>query len=128
MGRIDPGQLATYGADGSLFEAIGTERTPIVDLTCGKLGQGLSGAMGFAIAARLAGEDRGTFASLSDGEMEEGQVSEAAMFASHHAGRMGPLTVVIEALCQARHNASNAEPSVMRSPPPPASGFRGRRV
>jgi transketolase len=97
LGLIDPCQLATYGADGSLLKAIGTERTPIVDLTCGKLGPGLSGAIGFAIAARLAGEDRRTFASLSDGEMEEGQVWEAAMFASHHAGRIGPLTVVIEA-------------------------------
>ena len=97
LGLIDPSLLATYGTDGSLLEAIGTERTPIVDLTCGSLGQGLSGAIGFAIAARLSGEDRRTFAFLSDGEMEEGQVWEAAMFASHHAGRMGPLTVVIDA-------------------------------
>jgi Transketolase, thiamine diphosphate binding domain len=58
LGLIDPSLLATYGADGSLLEAIGTERTPIVDLTCGSLGQGLSGAIGFAIAARLSGEDR----------------------------------------------------------------------
>ncbi len=96
-GLIDPGQLGSYGKDASTLEAIGTERTPHVDLVCGSLGQGLSGAIGFALAAHLAGEDRRTFAFVSDGEMEEGQVWEAAMFASHHRSRMGALTVVIDA-------------------------------
>ena len=45
----------------------------------------------------LAGEDRATYAFLSDGEMEEGQVWEAAMFASHNRRRMGRLAVVIDA-------------------------------
>jgi transketolase len=96
-GLLTPGQLASYGKDGSLLEAIGTERTPVADLVCGSLGQGLSGAIGFALAAHLAGEDRTTYAFVSDGEMEEGQVWEAAMFASHHRHRMGRLTVVIDA-------------------------------
>ena len=97
VGLLDPLTLASYGADGSALEAIGTERTPIVDLVCGSLGQGLSGAVGFALAAHLAGETRTTWAFLSDGEMEEGQVWEAAMFASHHRVRMGRLMVVIDA-------------------------------
>jgi transketolase len=96
-GLLDARVLATYGADGSLLEAIGTERTPVADLVCGSLGQGLSGAIGFALAAHLAGEDRTTFAFVSDGEMEEGQVWEAAMFASHHRARMGRLVVVVDA-------------------------------
>jgi transketolase len=96
-GLLTAEQLASYGKDGSLLEAIGTERTPIADLVCGSLGQGLSGAIGFALAARLTGEDRTTYAFVSDGEMEEGQVWEAAMFASHHRRRMGRLTVVIDA-------------------------------
>lgn len=97
IGLLDPKELATYGADGSMLEAIGTERTPIVDLVGGSLGQGLSGAIGFALAAHLAGEKRDTWAFLSDGEMEEGQVWEAAMFASHHRERMGRIGVVIDA-------------------------------
>jgi transketolase len=97
VGLLAPEQLAGYGKDGSLLEAIGTERTPVADLVCGSLGQGLSGAIGFALAAHLAGEDRVTYAFVSDGEMEEGQVWEAAMFASHHRRRMGRLTVVIDA-------------------------------
>jgi transketolase len=94
-GLIDPGDLAAYGKDGALLEAIGSERTPIADLVCGSLGQGLSGAIGFALAAELAGEDRDVFAFLSDGEMEEGQVWEAAMFAAHR--RLDRLVVVIDA-------------------------------
>jgi transketolase len=94
-GLIDPAKLAAYGSDGADLEAIGSERTPLGDLVCGSLGQGLSGAIGFALAARLAGEERDTFAFLSDGEMEEGQVWEAAMFAAHQ--RLDHLIVVIDA-------------------------------
>jgi transketolase len=97
MGLIGESDLAEYGKDGARLEAIGTERTPLLDLVCGSLGQGLSGALGFALASRLAGEDRDTYAFLSDGEMEEGQVWEAAMFAAHHRHRMGRVVVVIDA-------------------------------
>lgn len=97
LGMLSPAELASYGKDGALLEAIGTERTPLVDLVCGSLGQGLSGAIGFALASHLAGEDRETFVFLSDGEMEEGQVWEAAMFASRHRHRMGRLVAVIDA-------------------------------
>jgi len=94
-GLIDRQHLASYGLDGALLEAISTERTPLVDLSCGSLGQGLSGAIGLALADRLAGQDRHTYAFLSDGEMEEGQVWEAAMFAAHHG--LDNLTVLIDA-------------------------------
>lgn len=95
LGLIDRKELESYGLDGALLEAISTERTPLVDLTCGSLGQGLSGAIGLALAATLARENRQTFAFLSDGEMEEGQTWEAAMFAGHN--RIGNLTALIDA-------------------------------
>ncbi|MGH2929882.1 MAG: thiamine pyrophosphate-dependent enzyme [Solirubrobacteraceae bacterium] len=95
VGLLGREQLADYGRDGSLLEAISTERTPGLDLTSGSLGQGLSGAIGFALADRMAGDSRRTFAFLSDGETEEGQVWEAAMFAGHHM--LGHLTVVLDA-------------------------------
>ncbi len=57
LGLLSAEELASYGKDGALLEAIGTERTPLVDLVCGSLGQGLSGAIGFALASHLAGED-----------------------------------------------------------------------
>jgi transketolase len=70
VGLLDRHELDSYGLDGALLEAIGTERTPIADLVCGSLGQGLSGAVGFALAAKLDGEDRDTYAFLSDGVID----------------------------------------------------------
>jgi transketolase len=95
-GLLDEAVLATYGQDGSALEAIGTERSPVPDYTCGSLGQGLSAAAGFALADRLRGRPEvRTFAFLSDGELEEGQVWEAAMFAAHY--RLDRLTVLLDA-------------------------------
>ncbi len=87
--------LASYGQDGSVLEAIGSERTPVLDYVCGSLGQGLSAAAGFALSDRLRGRQARTFALVSDGELEEGQVWEAAMFAAHH--RLAALTVLLDA-------------------------------
>lgn len=95
LGLLDPDALESYGADGTELEAISTERTPLLDLTCGSLAQVISGAIGFALASRYAGDDRRVFAFLSDGEMEEGQTWEAAMFAAHHG--LGRLTAVVDA-------------------------------
>jgi len=95
-GLLDTATLTTYGQDGSALEAIGTERSPVPDYTCGSLGQGLSAAAGFALADRLLGRPEvRTFAFLSDGEMQEGQVWEAAMFAAHY--RLDRLTVLLDA-------------------------------
>ena len=91
-----PGEaLSSYGQDGSALEAIGSERTPVLDYVCGSLGQGLSAAAGFALSDRLRGRDARTFALVSDGELEEGQVWEAAMFAAHY--RLSALTVLLDA-------------------------------
>src|SRR5580700_8628658 len=91
-----PGEaLSSYGQDGSALEAIGSERTPVLDYVCGSLGQGLSAAAGFALSDRLRGRDARMFALVSDGELEEGQVWEAAMFAAHY--RLSALTVLLDA-------------------------------
>lgn len=92
LGLID---VSGYGRNGSAFEAIGTERSPVVDYTCGSLGQGLSAALGFALADRLRGADARIFTMASDGELEEGQVWEAALFAAHH--RLDRLVVLLDA-------------------------------
>ena len=95
-GLLDEAILAAYGQDGSALAAIGTEHSPVPDYTCGSLGQGLSAAAGFALADRLRGRPEvRTFAFLSDGELEEGQIWEAAMFAGHY--RLGRLTVLLDA-------------------------------
>ena len=56
---------------------------PGVDMSSGSLGQGVS-AVGMAIAAKMSGEDYRVYTLLGDGEIQEGQVWEAAMLASHH--------------------------------------------
>lgn len=95
LGLLTEDEARSYGQNGSPIEAIGTERSPVMDYVCGSLGQGLSAAAGFALSDRLKGIDRRTFAMVSDGELEEGQVWEAAMFAAHH--RLGRLTVLLDA-------------------------------
>ncbi|MDB6085085.1 MAG: transketolase, partial [Gammaproteobacteria bacterium] len=60
LGLIERSELESYGLDGAPLEAISTERTPLIDLSCGSLGQGLSGAIGFALASRIANDDRRT--------------------------------------------------------------------
>jgi transketolase len=95
LGILDEKAVAAYGQDGAHVEAIGTERSPVADYVCGSLGQGLSSAVGFALSDRMKGKPRRTFAMLSDGELEEGQVWEAAMFAGHH--RLDRLTVLLDA-------------------------------
>ena len=57
--------------------------TPGVDMSTGSLGQGISAAAGMALAAKMDGAPWRVYALLGDGEIEEGQVWEAAMFAAH---------------------------------------------
>ena len=59
------------------------KNTPGVDMSSGSLGQGVSAACGMALAGKLDKKDYRVYAMLGDGECEEGQVWEAAMFASH---------------------------------------------
>ncbi|MBE6788188.1 MAG: transketolase [Ruminococcaceae bacterium] len=56
---------------------------PGVDMSSGSLGQGISAACGMALGAKINGADNRVYAILGDGECEEGQVWEAAMFAGH---------------------------------------------
>lgn len=57
---------------------------PGVDMSSGSLGQGISCANGMALAGKLKNKDYRVYAVLGDGEIEEGQVWEAAMFAAHY--------------------------------------------
>ncbi len=61
-----------------------SRRTPGVEASTGSLGQGLSVAVGMALAGKLDGRDAGIYVLLGDGEVQEGQVWEAAMAAAHY--------------------------------------------
>jgi transketolase len=59
-------------------------RTPGIDFSTGSLGQGLSGACGMAISGKLDNKDYRVYVILGDGEIQEGQIWEAAMFSAHY--------------------------------------------
>ena len=58
-------------------------KTPGVDMTTGSLGQGFSCAVGIALASKIKKDDAKIYTVIGDGESQEGQIWEAAMFASH---------------------------------------------
>ena len=76
--------LATLNADGTKLPSHADARTvPGIDMTTGTLGQGLSAACGMALAAKKDDKNHRVFCIIGDGESNEGQNWEAAMFASH---------------------------------------------
>jgi len=85
-GYFDKAELATFRKINSRVQGHPTthEGLPGVRVASGSLGQGLSVAIGAALAKKLNGDDRTVFTLHGDGELQEGQIWEAAMFAPHH--------------------------------------------
>ena len=67
---------------------------PGIDMSSGSLGQGISAAVGIALGAKLQGKEYRTYTLLGDGEIQEGQVWEAAMFAA--AKKLDNLVVIVD--------------------------------
>ena len=65
-----------------------------VEVSTGSLGQGLSVAVGMALGFKLAGKNNHVYALVGDGELDEGEIWEAAMFASHH--KIVNITVLVD--------------------------------
>ncbi len=77
--------LASYCHDGSAFEINASERLgPVIEATCGSLGQGLSVGVGMALANRRHRRSGRVHVLIGDGELQEGQVWEAALAAGSH--------------------------------------------
>ena len=70
------------------------QETPGVDMSSGSLGQGISAAVGMALAAKLDNKSYRTYTLLGDGEIQEGQVWEASMFAGHR--KLDNLVVIVD--------------------------------
>jgi transketolase len=94
-GRLSREQLDGYCGDGTLLGTHPEHELDGVDFSSGSLGHGLSIGAGAALAARMQGSQRRAFVLVSDAELNEGSLWEAAMFAAHH--RLGGLVAVVDA-------------------------------
>ena len=96
LGYFPAEWLERFGKLGSALTDHPNMRTaPGVDFSSGSLGHNLSVGVGMALAGRLAGRDYRTFVLTGDGELQEGQVWEAAMAAGHY--RLGNLVAIVDA-------------------------------
>jgi len=95
VGFFDPKLLDTYTRLGSPFgDHPDMRKIPGIDFSSGSLGHGLSAGVGMALAARVTGRDYRVYVLLGDGELDEGQVWEAAMSAAHFS--LGNLIAVVD--------------------------------
>lgn len=94
-GFFPVGTLETLRHTGSFLQGHpDMKHIPGVDMSSGSLGQGLSAAAGMALAAKLDGASYRVYCMCGDGECEEGQIWEAAMFAGHR--KLDNLTVIVD--------------------------------
>ena len=94
-GVIPEEELDTYGSDDSRLPMSGMATyTPGMEISGGSLGQGLSIAVGMAIALRHKSNPAFVYNSMSDGELDEGSTWEAAMSAAHH--KLDNLIVLVD--------------------------------
>mgnify|MGYP000258768331 CR=1 FL=1 len=94
-GYFDPKELNTLRQYHSILQGHpDMNKTPGVDMTAGSLGNGLSVGVGMALSGKLHHQDYMTYVMLGDGEIQEGQVWEAFMFAHHY--KLDNLCVIID--------------------------------
>ena len=128
LGVYSLDELLTYGAPGSPIEMSPCEQAvPGFEMTAGSLGEGPSQSAGIAYGEKHRGSDRRVYCLLSDGELQEGNVWEGAMFAAHH--RLDNLVLLID---NNDMQASGSTSDVLGVEPVPekfrAFGFEAARV
>lgn len=118
-GFFDKKELMTLRKIGSMLQGHpNMNDTPGIDMSTGSLGQGISAANGMAIAGKIDNKDYRVYALLGDGELEEGEVWEAAMTAAHY--KLDNLTAFID------HNGLQIDGPItsVMSPEPVSDKFR----
>ena len=93
-GYFSVDELKSLRHIGALLQGHPCIHIPGVDMSSGSLGQGISAACGMALAGKIDGKSYNVYTVLGDGEIEEGQVWEAAMFAAHYG--LGNLVAVVD--------------------------------
>jgi transketolase len=93
-GWIAQEALDRYFGDGTALKGLSDAHVPGCEVTAGSLGHGLPVGVGMALAARLARNDQMCYAIVGDGEMNEGTMWEALLFAAHR--RLDNLVVIVD--------------------------------
>ncbi len=93
-GFFDRAALGSFRRLGGLLQGSPTTSIPGIDATCGSLGQGFSIALGLAIGFRQQQNSARAYVMLGDGELQEGEVWEAAMAAGHYG--LGNLCAIVD--------------------------------
>ncbi|MGI9366668.1 MAG: transketolase [Rhizobiaceae bacterium] len=126
-GHYTMDELRTYNADGTTVDQSPIEGQLGFEITAGSLGQGPSQSAGLAWALRQQGSDKRVYCLFSDGELQEGNVWEAAMFAAHQ--KLDNLCYIID---NNDMQASGHATDVLGVEPVPgkfeAFGFKTRRI
>ncbi len=94
IGWISDEAVSGYFADGSVLKGLSDSRVPGLEVTSGSLGHGVSVAVGMALGARLDNSDRRVFAIIGDGEMNEGPIWEAMLFAAQQ--KLDNLVLIVD--------------------------------
>ena len=94
-GYFSKDTLMTYRKMGTILQGHpDIKKTPGIDMSTGSLGQGISAAVGMAFGAKAKNQDFRVYTMVGDGEIDEGQVWEAAMFAAHR--KLDNLCVIVD--------------------------------
>lgn len=94
LGWIESGEIRDYFTDGTRLKGLADAHVRGVDVSSGSLGHGLSVAVGLALGARRSGTGQRCFVILGDGEMNEGAIWEALLFAAH--AKLGNLVIIVD--------------------------------
>ncbi|MDO8771335.1 MAG: transketolase [Burkholderiaceae bacterium] len=94
LGWLTDDDIGRYFKDGTRLKGLADAHVPGVEATTGSLGHGLSVAAGLALAAKLNNTEQNCYALVGDGELNEGAIWEAALFASHF--KLDNLVVIVD--------------------------------
>jgi transketolase len=94
LGWLTQADIANYFKDGTRLKGLADVHVPGVEATAGSLGHGLSVAVGLALAAKLGKSDQACYALVGDGELNEGAIWEAVLFATQF--KLDNLVVIVD--------------------------------
>lgn len=94
LGALNEADLKNYFKDGTRLKGLADAHVPGIEATTGSLGHGLSVAVGLALAAKLNHTDQTCYALVGDGELNEGSMWEALLFAAHF--KLDNLLVIVD--------------------------------